>query len=243
LALLAGFIALFYPLIQGLDSLNELLQIPVFQSLIPEGGADYTTPEGFLGTEFFTFMPLVLAILAVGAGLGVAANEEARGTIDLLLSTPLPRWRIIVEKSAAFLLELTAILALGAAGLALAILLTPDLDLVIEHAVAATFALLPVVLLIMTVALCLSTILRSRGLVVTITIVWLVASYFANTFSQMSGAALLDVLGRLSFFRYFNAVHILQSGMNWTHFVLLLAVAIVPLGLAVAGFERRDLHA
>ena len=39
--------------------------------------------------------------MTVGFGGGTIAKEEERGTLDLLLSTPLPRWLVVTHKFAA----------------------------------------------------------------------------------------------------------------------------------------------
>ena len=63
---------------------------------------DYTTGPGFLGTELYSMMiPLVL--IAVGAtwGASASAEEEDRGTADVLLTLPISRTRILISKMAA----------------------------------------------------------------------------------------------------------------------------------------------
>ncbi|MFB6070797.1 MAG: ABC transporter permease [Halanaeroarchaeum sp.] len=59
----------------------------------------YTTVEGFLATEFYQFMWLLLAALYViyVAG-GTIATDVETGRIDLLLATPVSRRRVVVEK-------------------------------------------------------------------------------------------------------------------------------------------------
>ena len=63
---------------------------------------DYTSGPGFLGTELFSLM-LPLVFIAVGAawGAGFTAEEEERGTADLLLALPVTRTRVMVAKGLA----------------------------------------------------------------------------------------------------------------------------------------------
>ena len=74
--------------------------------------AQLATPAGFLDFGFFSYMMLVLAAYAVIAGLSVTANEEDRGIMDVLLSLPIPRWRLVVERFLAYALILVLILVL-----------------------------------------------------------------------------------------------------------------------------------
>ncbi len=51
----------------------------------------------------------VLFIVAVGNGAGAIAGEEERGTLDLLLSKPVTRTRIAVEKLGAMCVEVVGL--------------------------------------------------------------------------------------------------------------------------------------
>ena len=72
---------------------------------------DYTSGSGFLGTELFSLMlPLVMIGVGVIWGSSATAEEEERGTADLLFSLPISRRKILLSKMAATFVAL-AILA------------------------------------------------------------------------------------------------------------------------------------
>ena len=57
------------------------------------------TPEGYATTRYLElFVPLLLSIWAILAGARMLRGEEERGTMDVLLATPQPRTRVILEK-------------------------------------------------------------------------------------------------------------------------------------------------
>jgi beta-exotoxin I transport system permease protein len=86
-------------------------------------GADFGTGPGYFDAEFFSFLgPLVVLAIGVGFGAGATAGEEERGTIDWLLSAPLSRTRVMLEKSVGVLL---AVLAAGAALLVVLLIGSP----------------------------------------------------------------------------------------------------------------------
>lgn len=60
---------------------------------------DYTSGTGYLSTELFSFM-LPLVFIAVGAawGANAIAQEEERRTVDVLLTLPISRTRVLVTK-------------------------------------------------------------------------------------------------------------------------------------------------
>jgi ABC-2 type transport system permease protein len=74
-------------------------------------GADITTMEGFLSTEFYQFVWLLLLGLYVTytAG-GIVASDIENGRMDLLLAAPISRAQVLLEK---FLSLLTTVVVLN----------------------------------------------------------------------------------------------------------------------------------
>ena len=73
--------------------------------------SDITSPAGYLNAELFGFMaPFLFIIFAVALGSFSIAGEERVGTLELLLSAPVPRGRLILEKFAS-MVALTGVLA------------------------------------------------------------------------------------------------------------------------------------
>lgn len=60
---------------------------------------DYTSGPGFLSTELFSLM-LPLVLIAVGAtwGASATAEEEEKGTADLLFTLPISRLKVLASK-------------------------------------------------------------------------------------------------------------------------------------------------
>ncbi len=68
------------------------------------GGTDFISPVGYLNSQlFFLMLPIILGIFAISLGSDALAGEEGRGTLDLLLSTPLSRRKAVLEKFATML--------------------------------------------------------------------------------------------------------------------------------------------
>lgn len=61
-----------------------------------------TTGPGFLNAELFSIiLPAMFLVFAIGRGARLVAGEEQAGTLEVLLTTPVPRIRILLEKAAA----------------------------------------------------------------------------------------------------------------------------------------------
>lgn len=71
-----------------------------------------TTAAGFLNAELYSIvLPALFLVFAIGRGSRLVAGEERAGTLEVLLTMPVSRFRIFVEKAAALAVS---VLALGA---------------------------------------------------------------------------------------------------------------------------------
>ena len=63
-------------------------------------GADFTSGPGYLSTETFSLLaPLMLIGPGIALGTGAIATEEERGTLDLLMASPVSRGRVLAAKA------------------------------------------------------------------------------------------------------------------------------------------------
>ncbi|MFX1538825.1 MAG: ABC transporter permease, partial [Promethearchaeota archaeon] len=81
---------------------GDLLDQPFYKALLPEG-ADLTSVEGFLAMEIFTVSDIFFMALILLFGIQIVNQEVDSGTMDFMLSFPVPRWRFILEKVFAFI--------------------------------------------------------------------------------------------------------------------------------------------
>lgn len=58
----------------------------------------FTSVEGFVGGVLANYGMLFFAVYAVMAGLNITTNEEDDGILDVLLSLPISRSQVIIEK-------------------------------------------------------------------------------------------------------------------------------------------------
>src|SRR5437667_5449552 len=75
------------------------------------------TPEGYITFRYMeTTWPLLLSLWPILAGARLVRGEEERGTMDVLLATPEPRARLLLEKVGALAIALLVIAVLFALG-------------------------------------------------------------------------------------------------------------------------------
>ena len=89
-----------YPSVKNqAQQLNELLdKLPnTVRSLF--GADDLFSPVGYLNSGlFYLLLPLFFSILAIGLGSSLIAREESDRTIELLLSRPISRGKLMLSK-------------------------------------------------------------------------------------------------------------------------------------------------
>ncbi len=238
------FVILLFPTITQFEGMAQMLESPIYRAFLGDAAdaAAFLTPPGFYAIYVVAFTPLYIAIYMVLLGIGATAGEEDRGTLDLLLTTPTPRWQLVTEKFLAIIVIVVLLLVINSAFAVLGIALTPEMTISFSQIAASTLAMVPISVLIAAIALFLATLLRSRFLAGALTGVLIVGSYLVTTLSTVATDA-LGTLKYLSFYTYHRSVTIMNEGIQWGDFLLLTAATIILFALAVFAFQRRDIHA
>lgn len=232
-------------LITDVDALKQVAQLmeTLPPALLKAMGMDdltqLATPEGFLGGAYFGRVILILSVFGVISGLNITANEEDQGILDVLLSLPLPRWRLIIEKFAAYTVMTVGIVALGFLGLC-AGERASGLAINTFRLLESSFNVLPTVLVIVAFTTLAGAIFRRKGTATMVTAIFVIASYFVDLMGRAASDSFLNQVRVLSFFSYFDNDGVMRDGLAWGNVALLLVVT----GVFVAGslwfFQRRD---
>lgn len=230
-----------YPSIAAVGEIQRIIDQmpPAIRDLFAGTGLNISTPTGFLNMELFSFVgPLLVLAYTVVVGGGATAGEEERGTIDLLLANPVPRRRVVLQKSLAFLLGTLVIglgMWLGAAAGAVGVGVELDLALVAQ-------ALASVVLLGLAfggLALALGAFTGRRWLAAGVALMVAIASFFVNGLGAL--VDWLEPWRPLSPFYQYIANDPLTNGLDPGNALVLLGWAVAGVIVAVVAFERRDL--
>lgn len=230
----------FYPSIKAsaadldkyLDSLPGALRNAI-------GTGSVSSPVGYLRSEIFSTMgPLLLLILAIGAGARATAGEEEGRTLDLLLANPVTRRTVVLQKfwamagsTAGVGLVLTvAILVFGPAfGLRVASI----------GVIAASVSAIALAVSFGSIALAIGCWRGRRAVAIATATSLAVAAYLLNILApSIQGLSRFQVLS--PFYHYIDHDP-LRNGFSVPHLLVLIAIAAVALTLAVVAFDRRDL--
>ncbi len=102
----------FYPSLRSqAEQLNQSLQhIPSTVKALFSDSGSFITPQGYLsGRIFYLFLPMLFTIAAVNLGYNLIGKEERDKTIELLLSRPISRGRLLAAKALSGLIIMLAI--------------------------------------------------------------------------------------------------------------------------------------
>jgi ABC-2 type transport system permease protein len=203
---------------------------------------DMATFAGFIASVVVQYVPLLVAIYAIIASTGTLAGEEDRGTLELLLATPLKRWQIVTVKALALAIASLVIVILTGIGDAITLTIvkqTVEVDVSAGQLVWAVVSTWPLLLATMMIGLFLGAYLPNRmTAAIGVTFIF-VASYFLKLLTGM--VDFLDFLKPFSLFSHINTTGTLfTDGIDVGGTALLLVLAAVFFGLAVAAFQRRN---
>ncbi len=239
---MTGYFAVLFPTYQKIIDLNAILEkMGPAAKLMGASMGDASTLIGFLHIELFSMiLPALIIAFAAGLASGFTAGEESRGTIDVLLSYPVSRRRLILEKSLAVVLG-CIVCAVAVWALALAGAAASSSALPADKLAAALFMLLLLGLDFGAIALAISAHTGNRAAAIGVPIALMVVMYLADALSAIIDA--MNTIRPLSLFRYYMGDDPLRFGVNAGDALILGGVAAVFLVLSLIAFERRDLAA
>jgi len=232
----------FYPSFKDMPGMDAFIEnMPEAMGKIFLGEVeDMTSPEGFLNSQLFVLLiPILFLWFAISRGSGAIAGEEESGTLELLLTHPIKRSRILVDK---FLSMVIAIMIIGFVvwvSMTLGIMLV-DMGISLFRVAEVTLSALLLGLLYGTFALFVGATKGSRSLSIGVSSAVGIAGYLVNVLFPIVDR--LEPFQKLSPFYYYMGADPLSNGLDFTHVGLLIVATAILLPLSIVMFERRDIN-
>ncbi|MGB4758733.1 MAG: ABC transporter permease subunit [Candidatus Saccharimonadales bacterium] len=238
-------ILLLYPSIRDQAAqLNQVInQLPPGLRDLKTGGSanvDVADPIQFLNSQlFYATLPLIWIILAITRGGSVLGRDEQNHTLELLLSRPISRGKVLLSKALSLCIEF---LAIGSATLLAIVLIAPHFDLHIGtwHLAVTT---LYTVLFSLSFGLIAFTLQAASSLARKVAVTAAVAIGFGGyLLASLSGLTdWLQTPAKFAPYHYFTPDKILHgqvvTGLN----VYLIGVLLLAVIVSYFGFRRRDI--
>lgn len=202
------------------------------------GSINITTGPGYLDTELFSAMlPLFVLALAIGTGAGTLAGEHEQGLLEMVVSRPLSRRSVVLWKAAAMAVEVLAITTVMAASIAVADPIV-GLSLDLTNLVTAAAGLAGLGLVYGSLSLAVGAGTRHRASAIGVPAA---AGAIAYLIAGLSGLATwLEPFRFVSPFHYAGRAP-LQSGVDLSGLIILIATSAILTAAAVVVFQRRDI--
>jgi ABC-2 type transport system permease protein len=234
----------FYPSIrdQGEEFQKVIDQMPEgLRALFLGDFADITSPVGYLnGRLFATTIPVLMLVFTISAGTRALAGEEEAHTLDLLLSMPIGRRRLVFEKFVAMAVTTAGLCAL--LWVAIVVFDVPfGLDVGLGAVAAMIVHLFGLSLVFGALALMLGGWLGRRAAAGGIATAVAVASFLLASIAPLADAT--EWMKFLSPVHYYSGSIPLLTGIDPEHVVVLLGLTGILVLSTIFLFRRRDLRA
>jgi ABC-2 type transport system permease protein len=238
---IAALLASFYPAMHQDGAIDELLKSmpPAFKGLIGNLG-DLSRFDTYIASQLFDIrMPLIAGIMAIILGLGLSVNDEEKGELRTILSLPVSRAKLFVQKWLA-MLSIMIIVVLGMVVGIYAVL--PFINIPADISGQVMLRLTAMTLLIMvtygTIPFAVGVATGKRAAATGISIVVIIGSFLLSTFGKA-----VDWLGdyeKLSLLHYFPAVNIVKNGIDLKDAAVFVVVTVALLVISLIIFRHRD---
>jgi len=224
---------------QNINLAEIMAAMPAEMMAFFGGELDLVSPEGFLTIEFFSYMPVVLGILAISQASGLITGEEEDGTLEMVIAQPISRGALFWGKLLALCVNLGLILLITWLGFAVGNEFSDAFNIETVDLLNPFVSLFAVLLFFTGLALLLSMILPGSKSANFAAVLYLIAGYFITSLARIDDR--LETANLLSPLRYYQtgeALHGLEPG----YLFILLYFALLFILCAWLIFLKRDLH-
>ncbi len=240
MALYTFVIVALYPAFKGSTDLDKLMANNSGLSALFGISGSLTSPTGWMNANAYTnFFPLIVLLLTIGYGAACIAGQEKDGHLELVLSAPFSRRRVVGEKIAALSVQ-----AFVLCTITFLVVMTArwfDLHLGTWNAITATFAVMLLGVDFGLLAMTVGAATGNRGLALGISSTVAAASYLVSSMAPV--VSWLDPAKYLSLFYYAVGNDQLAKGLAPAALAALAGVAVVLAVLTSKLFESHDLIA
>jgi ABC-2 type transport system permease protein len=195
-----------------------------------------------LNSQYFAnLLPILLLVFAIGLGAWSIGGDEGAGTLELLLSNPISRFQLALERWGALALELGLVSAVAGGGLvALAPLAGLTHGLGPDRIIEATVATGLLALTFAAIAFAVGAVTGSRSAAISASAAFAVALFIIEGLGAQ--VPQLRPIREVSPWHWLLGTDPIRNGLVWQSWLLPLLVSAVLILSGAALFMRRDLH-
>ena len=224
------------------DSLELLVEFypPELAKMFGVDIKTLASPSGWLYAEIYAMVvPICFIAFFVFSGANAIANEEETRTLELLLSEPVSRGRLYVEKFMALVFNCVVISIVAFISIALPSIAI-NMDIYMWNLIAGTLNLTLLATLLGTLAFALSASLGKRRTALVVPVGFAMVSYVSNIASMFT--SVVDGINKFSIFNYYRIEEAFEKGIDVGIILGFLFSIILVTLIGYLRFQRRDLR-
>lgn len=238
MALYTYIVVAMYPSMRNDAALSSFLQGNETAAALFGVTGSLTTPSGWVdGNLYANFLPLLVLLLTVGYGASAVAGQAEAGLLGVIVTLPVGRARLVVEKAAA-----VVGVALPLAVATMAVVLAGrfyQVRIGVWPVVGTTLAVALLGVDFGILALAVGAATGQRGTAVGVAAALAAVSYLVSSLGPVIGG--LRRVRALSLFYWAVGRNQLDQGPSVVSLAVLVAVGAVLLAAAVAAAQRLDI--
>ena len=228
-----------YPAFEHSGSLDKMIQSDRTAAALFGVTGSLSSSAGWLNGNIFTnFYPLIILLIAVGYGAAAIAGQDEDGTLCLVATLPASRRRLVLGKAAALTAQAgapaVAVAACAAVGQWFDLTTSPT------RIVASSAAVLALGIDVGLLAMAAGAFTGRRGVALGVGVGFAAASYLTSSLAPV--VSWISPARYASLFYWSVGDNQLANGVTAADWAVLLGAGAFILFLAVAAFERLDLH-
>lgn len=234
-----GFVQ-YYPTFKGISGFEEMLSNPLYRAILGEYVTEFfSSIKGFLAIEVFSMLWLYVGLFMAFFGANTVSREMEDKTIDLLLSYPIRRFKLVLVRWLGLMLYLILIMVIFWAGLSLGIQgIGEEIDATkLFYAVLGALGLFAA---IGSYSVFMSCLFDAQRKAFAASFGLLIGTYILHSLTNV-----IDVLKPLKYFSPFNYYDsgkiLIQGVFSWEDFSLLVGFSVFMLLLSAWWLERKDI--
>lgn len=221
------------------EEMSNLADLEFYKAL----GMSLGTFPDWMGSIMLALFPMVVSIYAIINGTGTLAGEEEDGRLEMIVTLPLARWKVLTAKALALCIStLVMTFIVAVVTLAVFIGIQDQIETEIEAASLVTMILStwPFVFSVAMISMFLAAFCPTRRMASMIAAVILIISYFGSNLANSTSA--LEPFEPLFLSTYVDASgQAVIDGQAAGDMLVLLAIGAVSFALAILFFQRRKL--
>lgn len=228
----------FYP------AMGDASQIEAFIENLPEAmvqalGYDrMASPAGYLRSTVYGLLgPALLLVFAIGAGGRLIAGQEEDGTLELELTSPVARPRLLLGRLLALWLDI-AILVAVITVMTMALVAALDIDVTTTGILAGSAGLLLLVIGLGTVTMAAGAATGRRAVALGVGAGLAVLSFMFDALGPIVDAGWMTAV---SPFTWYLGNEPISEGFDLAGLALLALVPLIAGAVGMIAFDRRDL--